>query len=303
MDRLECDRMFVAVLDLGSFSGAAQRLGTSASQASKLVSRLEALLGTQLLKRTTRALAPTEQGVAYHARVKALIEEYDALSASIHDAAGLPAGRVRISVPVSFGARELAPALLEFARAYPEIEIDAGFTDRHVSLVDEGYDLAVRVGAPVDSAMVGRRLCQMRLVTTAAPEFLERHGPIATPRDLRDLPCVIDTQPREPDSWTFRGADGRPFVVPVRGRVRFSDAGACADAAEAGMGVLRGPSFIVGERLRAGRLRVILPEFEPEPLSVMALYPPARHPPLKVRVLVDHLAKAFRGEPAWDRGW
>lgn len=303
MDRLDCDRMFVAVLDLGSFSAAALRLGTSASQASKLVSRLEALLGTQLLKRTTRALAPTEQGRAYHARVKELLEEYDALSASIHDAAGTPAGRVRLSVPVSFGARELAGPLLAFARAYPDIEIDAGFTDRHVSLVDEGYDLAVRVGAPVDSAMVGRRLCPMRLVTTVSPAFLERYGPIETPRYLRDLPCVIDTQPRDPEIWTFRGQDGRPIAVPVRGRVRFSDAGACAEAAEAGMGVLRGPSFMVGDPLRSGRLKVILGAFEPEPLAVMALYPPARHPPLKVRVLVDHLAKAFRGEPSWDQGW
>jgi DNA-binding transcriptional LysR family regulator len=303
MDRLDCDRMFVAVLDLGSFSAAARRLGTSASQASKLISRLEALLGTQLLKRTTRALSPTEEGRAYHARVKALLEEYDALSASIHDAAGTPAGRIRISVPVSFGARELARPLLDFARIYPEIEIDAVFTDRHVSLVDEGYDLVVRIGAAVDSVLVGRKLCPMRLVTTAAPEFLARHGPIATPRDLRGVPCVIDTQPRDPDSWTFRGPEGQPIVVPVTGRLRFSDAGACADAAEAGMGVARGPSFLVGDRIRDGRLRAILPEFEPEPISVLALYPPARHPPLKVRVLVDHLAKAFRGDPDWNQGW
>ncbi|TPE52531.1 LysR family transcriptional regulator [Amaricoccus solimangrovi] len=303
MDRLECDRMFVAVLDLGSFSAAAARLGTSASQASKLVSRLETLLGAQLLKRTTRALAPTEQGLAYHARVKALIEEYDALSASVHEAAGTPAGRIRLSVPVSFGARELVPVLLDFARAWPGIELDARFSDRHVSLVDEGFDLAVRVGAPVDSALIARRLCAMRIVTAAAPDFIARHGPIGAPGDLRDLPCVIDTQPREPNSWRYRDPGGGEIVVPVAGRVRFSDASACVAAAEAGLGALRGPSFLVGESLRAGRLRILLDAYEPEPLAVMALYPPARHLASKVRVLVDHLALAFRGEPAWDAGW
>ena len=303
MDRLDCDRMFVTVVDLGGFSAAAQRLGTSASQASKLVSRLEALLGVQLLRRTTRALSLTEQGRAYHARVKALLEEYDALSASIHEAAGKPAGRIRLSLPVSFGAREVVPALLSFAEAHPAIEIDAHFSDRRVSLVDEGYDLAVRVGAPADSALIARRLCAMRLVTTAAPGFLDREGLIGTPADLAGRACVIDTQLAEPNLWRFRDPAGGEIAVPVEGRLRFSDAQVCAAAAEAGMGILRGPSFLVGEAIRAGRLRPILAPYEPEPLGVTALYPPARHLTLKVRMLVDHLAAAFRGEPRWDAGW
>lgn len=304
MDRLDCDRMFVTVVDLGSFSAAAQRLGTSASQASKLVSRLESLLGVQLLKRTTRALAPTEQGLAYHARVKAILDDYDALSDSVHEAAGRPAGRIRISLPVSFGAREVAPALLAFAEAHPGIEIEARFSDRRVSLIDEGFDMAVRVGAPADSALIARRLCAMRLVTTATPDFLARHRPIETPEDLRGMACVIDTQPAEPNVWRYRDPkDGGEIAAPVEGRLRFSDAAACAAAAESGMGILRGPSFLVGESIRAGRLRPVLATYEPEPLDVTALYPPARHLALKVRMLVDHLALTFRGEPRWDTGW
>lgn len=303
MDRLDCDRMFVAVLDLGSFSAAAARLGTSAGQASKLVSRLEAELGAQLLKRTTRALAPTEQGRAYHARVKALLEEYDALTAAARDASATPVGRVRISVPISFGTLWLVPAFIAFAEMYPGIEIDAVFSDRVVHLVDEGFDLAVRIGAPADSALIARRLCPMRIVTTAAPRYLEARGWPERVEDLEGRECVIDGNFRDPLVWRFRDPAGGIRAVSVTGRLRFSNAEACAAAAEAGLGVAHGPSFIVGEAVRTGRLRPILTRFDPAPLDVSVLYPPARYLAVKVRVLVDFLVARFRGEPDWDRDW
>src|SRR5579862_8394469 len=146
MDRLDCDRMFVAVLDAGSFARAAARLGVSAGQASKLVARLESELGVQLLNRTTRALSPTEVGRAYHAAMKSLIEEFDALDASVRSASGKASGRLALSVPVSFGASVLTPALLDFARAFPEIALDVSYSDRAVNLIDEGFDAAIRIG-------------------------------------------------------------------------------------------------------------------------------------------------------------
>lgn len=304
MDRLDCDRMFVAVLDTGSFAAAAQRLGTSAGQASKLVSKLESDLGVQLLKRTTRALSPTEVGLAYHERIRGLLEAFDALDASVRNASGAPAGRVRLTAPSSFGNRQLVPALIDFARAYPDIELDVSFSDRVVNLVDEGFDLAVRIGKPADSSLMVRKLCDACIVLVAAPDYLDRHGPPAHPQDLASRDCIIDTNFRDAFNWRFAGPEhGQTLSVAVTGRLRFSNGEACLAAAETGLGIARLPSFIAGESIRAGRVVELLKAEKAPPLAVHALYPPARHLALRVRTLVDFLARRFRGQPEWDRGW
>lgn len=302
MERLDCDRMFVAVLDLGSFAAAAARLGTSGGQASKLVSRLEADLGVQLIKRTTRALSPTELGQAYYARIKPLLEEFDALDASVRHASGAPSGRLRLTAPLSFGTTQLAPVLLDFARAFPGIQLDVNFSDRVVNLVDEGFDAAIRIGAPTDSSLMARRLCPVRIVLAAAPAYLEARGEPATPADLAGHDCVIDTNFHDPANWRLRQG-GQAVIIPVQGRLHFSNAEACMAAAVAGFGITRVPSFIAGEAFRAGTLRPVLPGAEDTPIALYALYPPGRHLAGKLRALVDFLASCFRGEPAWDRGW
>ncbi|MGO4871106.1 MAG: LysR family transcriptional regulator [Roseiarcus sp.] len=304
MDRLDCDRMFVAVLETGGFSRAAARLGTSAGQASKLVSKLEADLGVQLLNRTTRALSPTELGQAYFEQVKRLIEEFDALDDSVRHASGKASGRLGLTVPMSFGTAQLAPVLIDFARAYPDIQLDVSFSDRVVNLVDEGFDVAVRVGNPSDTSLIARKLCPMRVVTAASPAYLEERGEPLAPAHLADHDCIIDTNFREPLVWRFHAAGERePTMIAVRGRLRFSSAEACLAAAEAGLGVAHVPSFMAGPRFRAGVLKPLLQSFEERPLGVHVLYPPGRHLAFKVRVLVDFLAERFRGVPAWDQGW
>ncbi|MFD2239355.1 LysR family transcriptional regulator [Aureimonas populi] len=303
MERLDCDRMFVAVLDIGSFAGAAQRLGTSSGQASKLVSRLEADLGVQLIKRTTRALAPTEVGQAYYERIKALLDEFDALDASVRTASGAPVGRLRLTAPMSFGTIQLAPVLLDFASAFPDIQLDVGFSDRVVNLVDEGFDAAVRIGHPGDSSLIARKLCDARILLVAAPAYLERRGEPASSLDLIGHDCIVDTNFRDPLHWKLRAPDGRLVDVPISGRLRFSSGEACLSAAEAGFGIARVPSFIAGPRIRAGHVRPVLGSSEDAPLGLYALYPPGRHLALKVRALVDFLANRYRGKPAWDQGW
>jgi DNA-binding transcriptional LysR family regulator len=303
MERLECDRMFVAVLETGSFSKAAERLGTSSGQASKLVSRLEAELGVQLLKRTTRALSPTEIGRAYHERIKALLEDFEALDASVRSASGLAAGRIRLTVPLSFGTMHLTSAFVDFAKAYPDIHLDVSFSDRIVSLVDEGFDLAVRVGNPADSSLIARKLCDMRLVVAAAPSYLAAHGEPRHPTDLAGHDCLLDSNFRDPFTWRFIDRDGEPLSVPVKGRLQFSNGEACLTAAEAGLGIMHGPSFLAGRALQAGRLKPLLDGFMERRLAVYAMYPPGRHLALKVRVLVDFLAERYRGGPEWDRSW
>ena len=304
MDRLDCDRMFVAVLDNGGFSRAARKLGTSSGQASKLVSKLEADLGVQLINRTTRALTPTELGHAYYDQVKRLIEEFDALDASVKNAAGKASGRLALTIPLSFGTVQLAPVLIDFAVAYPDIQLDVSFSDRLANLIDEGFDVAVRVGNPGDTSLIARKLCEMRVVTAASPGYLGARGEPAAPAQLVDHDCIIDTNFSEPLVWRFRAAgDGAPIKVAVTGRLRFSNAEACLAAAEAGLGVAHIPSFMAGASLRAKRLAPLLQAFEDAPRGVYALYPPGRRLAFKVRALIDFLVERFRGTPDWDRGW
>lgn len=302
MDRLTCDRMFVAVMETGSFTAAADRLGTTSGQASKLVSRLEGALGVRLLNRTTRAVAPTEAGQAYFDRLRPLLDEFDSLDAALRDVTQAPRGRLRLTAPMTFGGLELTPILNDFALRWPDIELDVSFSDRVVNLVDEGFDMAVRVGRPADSSMIVRKLCDVRIVTVAAPDWLDRHGAPQTPQALADLPCILDTNFRDPGRWPYL-QDGQPVMVPVRGRLRYSNAEACLNAAEAGLGLACVPSFVAAEALRAGRVRQVLRDFEAPPFGVHAVYPHSRHLAAKVRVLVDFLAERYRGTPPWDIGW
>lgn len=304
MTRLEDDRMFVAVMETGSFAKAAARLGTSSGQASKLVSRLEQNLGVRLLNRTTRALSPTEVGQAYFERIKMLLEELDALDESIKNRFGSASGKLRLTAPMSFGTVQLVPAFIDFAQAYPGIELDVSFSDRVVNLVDEGFDAGVRIGNPFDSSLIARRLCNARIVIAASPAYLVAHGEPATPHDLASHDCVLDTNFRDPFVWRFcDAASQEPIAIDVRGRLHFSSGDACLVAAERGLGIARIPSFMAGPLFRDGRLKPLLRSFEDKPLGIHAIYPPGRHLALKVRVLVDFLGERFHGEPEWDKGW
>lgn len=300
---MECDRAFVAVMETGSFVAAAARIGVSSGQASKLVARLETELGVRLLNRTTRAVSATEAGRSYYERIRALLDEFDDLDLAVRNISQSPRGRLRITAPLTFGTMELARALAEFATAYPEIDLDVSFSDRLVSLVDEGFDLAVRVGRNPDSSLVARKLCQSRIVLVGAPAYLDARGEPQRPSDLAGHDCVIDANFREPNRWTFQGDDGAPAPVPVVGRIRFSNAEACLRAAEAGLGLAYLPSFVAGPSVASGRVRRVLTRHEAPPLAVLALYPHSRHLAAKVRALVDFLAERYRGAPAWEADW
>lgn len=305
MERLDCDRMFVAVLATGSFAAGAERLGTSSGQASKLVSKLEADLGVQLIKRTTRALSATDVGQAYYERIRALLEDFDTLDASVRHASGAPSGRLRLTAPVSFGTMQLAPVLVDFARTFPQIQLDVSFSDRILHVVDEGFDAAIRIVAqPDESSLIARRLCDIRLVLAAAPAYLGARGEPVVPADLAMHDCIIDSNFRDPSIWPFRSAEADGAVlVPVTGRLRFASGEACIAAAAAGLGITRVPSFVAGQCFRTGAVRPVLAAFEAQPVGLYALYPPTRHLALKVRVLVDFLASCYRGAPTWDQEW
>lgn len=302
MQRLEAERMFVAVMETGSFARAAEKLRTSSGQASKLVSRLEEELGVRLLNRTTRAISPTEVGQAYYERIRAVIEDLDELGEAVRNRSGRPGGRLKLTAPQSFGSGQLAPALVDFAKAYPDISLEVSFSDRVVNLVDEGFDAAVRIGLPRDENLVARRLCEARIVTVAAPAYLDSRGTPGRPFALSGHDCIIDTNSREPGTWRFREGGGA-IAVPVTGRIHFSSPEACVIAAAAGLGVTQCPSFVAGPYIRSGAVRLLLEEHESGPIPVQAMYPPGKHLALKVRVLIDFLVERFRGKPAWEQGW
>ncbi|MFT3989546.1 LysR family transcriptional regulator [Aestuariivirga sp.] len=302
MERLDCDRMFVAVLETGSFARAAQRLGTSSGQASKMISRLEQDLGVRLLNRTTRAIAATEVGQAYFERIRDLLEEIDALDQSVKSQSGAATGKLRLTVPVSFGTSQLIPVLMDFARTYQDIDLDVSFSDRIVSLVDEGFDAAVRVGNPADTSLVARKLCEARLLPGASQEYLDAHGEPREPADLARHVCILDTNVREPTLWRFRDG-GHDTTMTVSGRLRFSNAEACLAAAAGNLGIAYLPTFIAGPAFRDGRVVPLLRAHEAPPRGIHVLYPPGRHLAIKVRVLVDFLVSHFRGDPEWDKGW
>ena len=287
MDRLISERMFVTVLETGSFAAAALRLGTSSGQASKLVSKLEADLGVRLLHRTTRALAATEAGQAYFDRLRGLLDEFDALDTQTRNAGQLPRGKIRLSAPLSFGILRLAPYLADFAKAYPEIALDVHFSDRLVNLVDEGFDMAVRVGKPGDTTLISRKLCSAQLIVAASPAYLAARGYPQTPQDLRQHDCLIDTNNRDPLRWIF----AQNQRIAVTGRLTLSNASACMIAAEAGLGIASSPDFVLAESLASGRLVRLLAAYEEPPMGVFALYASGRHLALKMRVLIDFLAR------------
>ncbi|SDW44083.1 LysR family transcriptional regulator [Roseicitreum antarcticum] len=302
MDRLSCDRMFAAVMEAGSFTAAAGRLGITSGQASKLVARLETALGVRLLNRTTRAISPTEAGQAYFDRLRPLLDEFDSLDAVVRDVTQAPRGRLRLTAPLTFGELELTPILNDFALRWPEIALDVSFSDRVVNLVDEGFDMAVRIGRPGDSSMIARKLCDVRIITVAAPDWLSTNGAPQTPQEVAAHGCILDTNFRDPERWSYR-INRKPIAVPVRGRLRYSNAQACLSAAEAGLGLACVPSFVAGAALQAGRVRQVLQDFEPAPYGIYVLYPHSRYLAAKVRVMVDFLAERYRGQPPWDVDW
>ena len=301
MDRFDEISAFAAVADARSFTQGARRLGVSGAQVSKLVARLENRLGARLLNRTTRDVSLTDTGRAYLERARVLLEDFETLEGSVRDQSG-PRGLLKVSAPVSFGASQLTPALLDFACAYRDVSLDVSSTDRMVNLVEEGFDVGVRIGQLADSSVIARKLAAVRIVTCAAPDYLARAGEPTTPADLGAHEAIIDTNARDPMVWRYGPMNDR-HEVRVHGRMSFSGADACVAAARRGLGVTRTPAFAAAEDLRAGRLVPVLCAWEPDLIFVHAVYPHARHLAAKVRVFVDFLAARYAGEPEWHQGW
>lgn len=301
LDRVTGMQVFARVGALGSLSAAARALGMSPTMVTKHVAAIEERLGVKLLHRTTRRLTLTEAGRRFlDASERILAELEEAEAAASADRIEVR-GTLRLNVPVSFGIREIAPVLPDFAASYPSLVVELGLNDRVVDLIEEGWDLAVRVARLADSTMVARRLAPCRTIVCAAPAYLKRNG---TPRSVADLAghnCLGYTlsQTVGSDRWSF-GREGA-ITVPVSGNLRASNGDALVAAAVAGLGLTYQPTFLVSAELRSGQLLpVMLDQPTIELPGVFALYPSDRRPPAKVRALIDFLAGRFAPVPPWD---
>lgn len=300
MDRLAAIEAFVQVAETNSFSEAARRLRTSKSVISRQVSALETELGARLFHRTTRSLTLTEAGQGYFSRVGQILADLEEANLAVTQLQSAPRGTLRINAPMSFGFLHLAPALPDFMARYPEVELDVSMTDRFVDLVDEGFDLAVRIAALQDSSLIARRLAPIRLAVCASPDYLQRHGVPQLPQDLRAHACIVNSNIPSAGEWKFLGADGKPLSVKVESKIAINNGDALRVAALGGLGLTILPTFIVGRDLQAGTLVSVLSDYLAQPLGLHAVYHHARHLSPKVRAFVDFLAERFGPRPYWD---
>lgn len=303
MDRFSEIRAFVTVAEQGSFAAAADRLDLSRAMVTKLVSALEAHLGVRLMHRTTRRLSLTEAGETYLAQGGALLAELEDLDALLSQGASKASGRLRVTAPVSFGMRFLGRAIAGFQRQYPQVEVELSLNDRKVDLVEEGFDLAIRVSNLADSSLIARPLAKVRDRWCASPDYLLRHGVPQHPDELAQHDCLIYTLTSQPNLWEYQAPDGSTGRVRVKGSLRANNGDILTDAAIQGMGITRQPEFLLQQVLEAGQLQTILDDFRLLCLDVSAVYPVRRHVPGKVRVFVDFLVDFFaqqKNSPSYD---
>jgi len=293
---------FVRVAETGAFARAAERMGMSKSILSRRVARLEQQLGAKLLTRTASGAQPTLIGEAYYARAANILAELEAAREVVADAVTQIAGPIRLAGPLSFGTEHLAPALAEFAKLHPKVELDISFEDRTVDLVAGGFDLAVRLGNLEDSALIARRIAPLRRVLLAAPSYLDAHGRPEHPRDLNRHDLLIYANAGRAEQWRFRTGKGWEHVR-VRPRLRTDNGEMLRAAAVAGLGICILPSFIAAPAIQSGEGEVILRDFPMEEGGVHVVMPPGRATTARVRALVDFLASRFGPEPDWDPCW
>lgn len=303
MDRLSALEIFVTVVSEGSFSAAARSLGMSKSAVSKHIAALEDRLGVRLLNRTTRRLSLTDAGALYCERANRLIAEAEDAEAEVSQLSSAPKGVLRLSAPLSFGIRHLGPLLPAFLAQNPGLTIDLKLDDRLVDLVQDGFDIALRVTTLTDSSLMVRRLCPSRVVMVASPDYLAERGIPAEPADLKEHACLVYSNQTYGLEWRLvEAASGNKLTVRLGdSRVRANNGDILRFAALQGQGIAILPTFFVGEDISLQRLVRVLPGWEGVSNDVCLVWPHARYTPAKVRAFVDYMVKALGGgTPPWE---
>ena len=289
MDRLDAMKLFVRIAELGSFAAVAQQLGVARSVVTRQIAGLEAHLGVKLMARSTRRLALTSAGTAYLEKCRVILNLVEAAETDVAEERLTPRGNIRISLPLSFGLKRLAPLLLDFSQRYPEVGMDMDYSDRRVKLIEEGIDLSIRITRRLDGGDVARKIGTGRMQVVASKNYLAQHGRPQHPAELIHHECLGYTSGGVAQNWQFM-VDGQLQSFPVRSRINANNGDVLTEAAAQGLGITLQPDFIIDDYLADGRVEAILVDFPVAELGIYAMLPSNRHIPHRVRVLMDFLA-------------
>lgn len=302
MDRLRAMEVFVEVVRREGFARAAEALDTSPANVTRYISDLEAHLQTRLLNRSSRKMSLTASGEALYERAKSILDDVAEAEAIVSSATMQPQGLLRINAPLSFGVLHLAPLWARFMDLYPDVQLDVALIDRVVDIVDEGYDMAIRISRSGSPSHVARKLATSRNILCAAPDYIARRGMPLLPDDLQRHTCIGYSYAATADEWQILDAADQPRTVKVQCAMHTNNGDTARAAAIGGLGVIWQPTFLIGADLRAGRLVRVMPDYHLPDIDVLAVYPSRRHLSAKVRVMIDFLVAEFAGIPPWDRG-
>ena len=300
MGQLEDMDVFVRIVDAGGISRAADQLGVAKSAVSRRLVELEGRLGAQLLNRTTRQSSLTEAGRSYYERALRIIADVSELNADTSNKQMALQGVLKVAVPLSFGLQHLAPAITEFAEMNPGLIIHLDFADRQVDLVEEGFDLAVRIAELKDSTLIARRLAPIRLILCASPDYLAREGQPKSPQDLKTHHGLHYAH-APGSSWKFVGTDGQKSNVALPVKMAANNGDFLRDAAIAGQGLALLPTFLVWKEIEKGELVSVMTNYTVPGLNAYAVYPQTRYLSQRVRTFIDFLSDRFGGAPYWDK--
>jgi DNA-binding transcriptional LysR family regulator len=285
--------MFIRVVETGSFSAVAKEINSTQPTISKNIAELESWLGAKLLNRSTRSLRLTEAGTDYYERCVAILQDVEEAEQVVGQLQTQPKGLIRVSTVVAFGRLHVVPRLATFLEQYPDIKVDIKLNDKVVDLVEEGIDVAFRMGELADSSLIAKKLCNSPIVTVASPKYLKQYGIPNHPRDLRDHNYLIYSDGGARAEIQFQ-EQGEPLFVRAEGNFKTNNSEAMRTALIAGLGITRAPRWLVGDAIAAGDLVSVLEAFQPDPLDIYAVYPPGRHLPSKVRTFIDYFAHEFK---------
>lgn len=298
MDRLASMRLFVRVVELGSFSAVAQQMNVARSVVTRQVAALEAHLGTKLIARSTRRLSLSSTGASYLEKCREILSLVEAAESGLTEDRQAPRGHIRITLPFSFGISQLMPMFGDFMTSNTEISIELEFSDRRVNLIEGGFDLGIRISDRLDPGDVARKISSSQGVVVAAPEYLKNHGRPKHPTELIQHEC-FGYLLAERSSWAFV-IDGKTQWFPISGRLEANSGDALLAAAIHGLGIANTPTFIAERSVREGKLEILLPEFPAPEMGIYAVFPSNRYVPHRVRALVEHLAQTIGARPPWD---
>lgn len=300
MNRLENMHTFTRVVEAGSISGAAERLGVAKSAVSRRLKELEEHLGVELFHRTTRLMNLTDTGRAFYQQSVRILEDVLEAELAASQAHGTLKGSLKVALPSSFGLMHMGPAINEFLQLHPQIEFDLDFNDRQVDLMQEGFDLAIRIASLPDSSLIARRIAPIQHVFCASPDYLEKHGTPQTPEDLPNHQCLTYSLSHNDQTWTFTDKNNQKSKITIKSHMKASAGEFLRDAAVDGQGVVYLPTFIVYKEIENKTLLPLLNEYFAWKINAYVVYPQTRHLSQRVRAFVDFLVERFDGIPYWD---